>query len=324
MRAFWIGFGVAFTIALTFPIAIVLSLPAWTKPARWIQNSPSLSIYMLSSFPMAVGIFCVTVSTSTFVFDANTYGSASLFWAAVAALFVLSLFGSMVVVSDFVSRPLGPYVLRRQLADEAFRLEMQLRESWQSKSTEFDSRCSDYQKLIQFTCLRNVFRDGNLVALAYLVIAWGGTMFAVFYFWYVALLILSNRSIPPKTVSSLLVVYMLLTTWLPMRIHRDWYQGHFHDKDWLRRSYAFWLGIFMAVASFFFVVLIAKPEAVVVYCTGINAAVFSFVGLTGTFKPEWLRALAEFLQSTPFTYFAAAYTVFLFVTAIIGIRILHS
>ncbi|HKO62424.1 MAG TPA: hypothetical protein VJV03_14770 [Pyrinomonadaceae bacterium] len=250
-------------------------------------------------------------------------GSASLLWIAIAALLVLSAFGSVIVVHDFISRPLGPYVLRRQLATEAFRLEMELRASWTSKSTEVDARCGDYQKLIQFNSLRNVFKRGNPVAFVYLIIAWGATMFVIFFFWYVAVIILSAHTIPPKTISSLLLVFLLLTTWLPTRIHMDWYQGYFHCPDWLRRSYAFWLGIFMAIASFFFVVFIVKPEAIVIYCTGINAAVFSFVGLTGTFKPEWLRAVAEFFQATPFTYFAAAYTVILFVTVIIGLRILQ-
>jgi hypothetical protein len=323
MRLFWIGFGIPFSISLLFPLVIKFSLPSWTKPTRWIQNNPPFSIYMLSAFPIAVGVFSVTFASFNKVFDVNTYGEAWLFWAAIAALLVLSAFATMIVVHDFVSRPIGPYVLRGQTADEAFRLEMELREAW-TKSAELDTRCSHYQKLVQFNCLRNVFKDGNIVALVYLVIAWGGTLFYVFYFWYVAVLVLSNQSIPPKTVSSLLLVFMLLITWLPMRVHTDWYQNHFHHKNWLRKSYAFWLGIFMAIASLFFVVFIAKPEALVVYCTGANAAVFTFVGLTGTFKPEWLRAVAEFLQSTPFTYFAAAYTVFLFVTAIIGLRVLHS
>lgn len=149
-------------------------------------------------------------------------------------------------------------------------------------------------------------------------------MFAVFYFWYVAVIVLSSQNIPQKTVKSMLLVFMLLITWLPMRVHMDWYQSHFHYTNWLRKSYAFWLGIFMSIASFVFVVAFANPQALVLYCTGINAAVFTLVGLTGTFKPEWLAAIAEFFQSVPLTYFAAAYAVFLFVTVVIGLRILQN
>jgi hypothetical protein len=279
---------------------------------------------MLSAFPMAVGVFCVTYGSFQDVFAANTYGSAGLLYAAIASLVLLLCFATIIVVHDFVSRPVGPYVLRGQAAVEAFRLEMELREGGTSQSHKLDARCGEYQKLVQFDCLRNVFKNGNVVALAYLIIAWGATMFVVFYFWCVAVIVLSNQVISPKSVSSLLLVFLLLTTWLPLRVHMDWYQSHFHYENWLRKSYAFWLGIFMVIASFFFVVFIAKPEALIVYGTGINAAIFSFVGLTGAFKPEWLRAVAEFFQSTPFTYFAAAYTVILFVMAIIGFRILHS
>ena len=49
-----------------------------------------------------------------------------------------------------------------------------------------------------------------------------------------------------------------------------------------------------------------------------------FIGVIGRFKPEWLRALAEFLQSAPFVYFLAGYVVFLVVTVAIGIRILNT
>lgn len=108
MRVFWIGFGIPFTISLLFPLAIVFNVPSRTKPARWFQNSPPFSIYMLSTFPMAVGVFCVNFVSYIDVFDINTYGSQSAFFAAVASLFVFSGFASIIVVHDFVARPIAP------------------------------------------------------------------------------------------------------------------------------------------------------------------------------------------------------------------------
>jgi succinate dehydrogenase/fumarate reductase cytochrome b subunit len=54
----------------------------------------------------------------------------------------------------------------------------------------------------------------------------------------------------------------------------------------------------------------------------LNALILLFVGVAGKFKPEWLHAVAEALQSMPFVYFLGGYVIFLFVTAAIGIRIL--
>jgi hypothetical protein len=303
-----------------------LSLPRWTNPTRWIQNNPPFSVFMLSAFPIAVGVFCVTFSNlkEVNVFDVKTYGIEWLLYASIGALLVLCILTPIIVVHDFVSRPIGPYILRGDAATEAFHLEMELREAAKSNSTspELTTKCQDYQKLVQLNSLGNIFKHGNAVAAAYLLIAWVGTTFCVFYFWFVAVLVLSNQNISPKTVSKLLMIFILLIMWLPMRVHTDWYQSYFHCDDWLKRSYAFWLGIVMAIASLFFVIFISRPEALLIFCTAFNAAVLAFVGLTGKFKPEWLRAVGDFLQTTPFIYFVTAYIIFLFVTAVIGLRIL--
>jgi hypothetical protein len=327
MRIFWIGFAISFAISLAFPLAVKLSLPRWTNPTRWIQNNPPFSVFMLSAFPIAVGVFCVTFSSlkEVNVFDVQTYGVEWLLYASIGALLILCVLAATIVIHDFTSRPIGPYILRGDAAVAAFHLEMELRESAKLNvdSPEQAAKCQDYQNLIQLNSLGNLFRHGNMVALVYLTIAWGASTFCVFYFWFVAVLVLSNQTISPKTVSKLLMIFILLITWLPMRVHTDWYQNHFHCHDWLKRSYAFWLGIVMAVASLFFVIFISKPEALLIFCTAFNAAVLAFVGLTGRFKPEWLRAVGDFFQSTPFIYFVTAYTVFLFVTAVIGLRIMN-
>ena len=327
MRVFWIGFGICFAISLIFPLAIKLSLPSWTNPMRWIQNNPPFSVYMLSAFPIAVGIFCVTFVNlkEIDVFDIKTYGEAWVFYAALTALGVLFIIASVITVNDFTSRPIGPYILRGTAGVEAFNLEMELRNAatLNPEPPDMASKCERYQKLIQLNSLSNILKHGNAVALAYLAIAWGAAMCCAFYFWYIAVLVLSNQNIPNKTVNRLFMIFILLITWFPMRVHTDWYQNHFHCNNWLQRSHAFWLGIIVAIASMLFVIFISKPEALLVFCTGLNAAILAFVGLTGTFKPEWLRAVANFFQATPFIYFFASYTIFLFVTAVISLRILN-
>lgn len=327
MTLFWIAFLITFALAVTYPIAVWTTLPASTKPTRWIQNSLPFSVFMLSSFPIAVGVFCVTfVSLQINVFDVNAYGSGWKLVASVVALVIMLAFASAIVLHDFISRPIGPYILRGERAAQAFQLEHDLRNSSRSgvPMASVAEKCTDYQNLIQLGSLSNVFRHGNWVAAAYLIIAWSATLFCVFYFWFVAVLVISNQAVSSKDVTRLLMVFVLLITWFPMRVHLDWYQNHFHCENWLKQSHAFWLGLVMAIASLLFVVFISRPEALVVFCTGLNAAVLAFVGLTGKFRPEWLRSIADFLQTTPFIYFAAAYTIFLFLVSVISLRVLQN
>jgi hypothetical protein len=305
---------------------------------------------MLSAFPIAMGIFAVTISgLKTFsridLFSATTFGAPSLLYTSVAALLFLFGLTSVIVLHDFTSRPVGPYILRKNLAAEAFRLEKELRAAAktvrarrrrrsgtkatvhkQSKSPSSDTRPTirRYQSLVQLKSLRAILEQGNFVAAAYLVIAWIGCLCVIFYFWYVAVLVLLNQKLPEGTISKLLTVFVLLVTWLPMRVHMDWYQNYFHNPKWLIKSNGFFMGIVMAAAGLGLLIFITKPEAIAIVCAVVNALVLLFVGVAGRFKPEWLRALADAFQAMPFVYFLAAYIIFFFVTVTIGIRILNT
>jgi len=178
--------------------------------------------------------------------------------------------------------------------------------------------------MVQLPTVSAVIKQGNLVAAAYLGIGLIGTMCCVFYFWFVAVLVISHQNLSHGAISKLLTIFILLITWFPMRVHMDWYQNSFHNSNWLRESNGFWLGIVLAAASLVFIVFITRPDDVALVCAVMNALVLLFVGIAGKFKPEWLHTAAEALQSLPFVYFAGVYMIFLFVTGAIGIRILSA
>jgi len=282
---------------------------------------------MLSAFPTAMGIFCVVFFSGeqVNVFAVDTYGPSWIFYGSIAALILLLSLGCIIALNDFTSHPIGPYILRGRKAGTAFRLEKELRDGAKSKSTspEIEEKCKKYKRLVRLGSMRAILKQGNTVALAYLTISFSGTLAAVFVFWYVAVLVLSNHPLPLKTSNKLLMVFILLITWLPMRVYMDWYQNYFHSDHWLRQSHAFWLAIVVSVAALFFIVFLTQPDALVLFCTAVNTSFLAFVGLTGKFKPEWLSAVGDFFQSLPFIYFAAVYTIFLFMTAIIGLRVLR-
>lgn len=351
MQTFWIGFGIPFVVALIFPIAVEFCLPRSAKPSRWIQNCPPFSVFMLAAFPIAMGMFAATIFSLKDVNDVDafavkTYGTAWALYASLAALLFLFGLASKAVLHDFTSRPIGPHILRGERAAEAFKMEKSLRDAAKiigarsrrartsstkrareskpkAPSLQINAR-SEYQKLVHLSSLSEIFKHGNVVAGAYLAVAWLGTIGCVFYFWYVAVLVLSNQSLPAGTVSKLLMIFILLITWFPMRVYMDWYQNYFHNSSWLKDSQGLIMGIVLALASLVFVIFISKPEAIAIVCAVVNALVLLFVGVAGRFKPNWLRAIAESLQSLPFFYFFAAYFVFLCVSIAIGVRVLRT
>jgi hypothetical protein len=300
---------------------------------------------MLSAFPVAMGILAVTITelrrvAGIQVFAAATFGSSSMLWISIIVLVCLLVFAAVICINDFTSRPIGPYVLRGAIAQEAFKLEKELRDAVRAKAPTGGRRARGprhrpssstnlhkvhhYQQLVQLRAPADIIRNGNLVAAAYLVVGLMGTLACIFYFWYVAVLVLSHQTLSDVSIRRLMTIFILLITWFPMRIHMDWYQNSFHNRQWLRQSNGFKLGIVLAVASLIFVITIAKPEAIAIVCAVTNALILLFVGLAGKFRPEWLHLVAEELQSMPFLYFFAAYVIFLVVTATIAIRILNA
>ena len=201
MRLFWIGFGISFVVSLGFPLAIWLSTPRETRPARWVQNCSPFSVFMLSAFPTAIGILTVTFFglKAANVFAIASYGESWMFLVAMASLLFILAFASVIVLNDFTSRPVAPYILKKSVAMEAFRLEKELRDAAKANqnlpeqaSPEQEAEYDRYRKLVQLDSLGAIFKRGNLVVLAYLGIAWAASMCCVFYFWYVAVLVLTN------------------------------------------------------------------------------------------------------------------------------------
>lgn len=343
MHPFLLGFGVPFLVAWTFPLAIKSCVPRETKPARWIQNCPPFSVFMLSAFPMAMGIFVVTIfdlrqTSGIDLLSVKTYGSMSVLMTSVGALILMIALATVIVVHDFASRPVAPYILREPAATQAFKLEKELRDAAKARTltprrargprqrpvsaASNQRKIQDYQKLVQLPTPAEIITRGNLVAGAYLTIGFMGTICCVFYFWFVAVLVISHQTLSKGQISRLLTIFILLITWFPMRVHMDWYQNWFHNPHWLIKSYGFLMGIFLAAASLLFIIFITTPGDVALVCAVINALILLFVGFAGKFKPEWLHAVAEALQSLPFVYFVGVYMIFLFVTASIAMRIL--
>lgn len=313
------SFVIAFVVSLSYPASILFCLPKSTQPARWIQNNPSYSIFLLSSFPAAVCVFSVTINSEviSYWFLPGTWR----FWVSCVAILVTLVMITVLVLDDFTSKPFAPYILKAKEAEQSSRLERELRAASHAGDLpkKLESKRREYQKLVQLNSIRDILRRGGPVAYVHLGLAWITTLFVIAYFWYLILRIIPITShgtnVPESEKEKLIIIFVLLMSWFPMRLHTEWYQNHFHRKHWLRRYSAFWMLAFLALAYLLLVIFILKPQGIIVLI--LVALLEALLATIGKFKPEWLRSLADLLESLPFVYFVAIYLVFFIIVCAI-------
>jgi hypothetical protein len=314
------SFVIAFVVSLSYPSAILFYLPKSTQRTRWIQNNPSFSVFLLSSFPAAVCVFSITINSEVISYWLSP--GAWRFWVSCLAILLTLVMVTLIVLDDFTSRPIAPYILKAKEAEQSSRLERELRDASRAGSLpkKLENKQKEYQKLVRLNSIRDILRRGGVVAYVHLGLTWIVNLFVIAYFWYLIFLIIETAqrgtSVPESEKEKLIIIFVLLVTWFPMRLHTEWYQNHFHRKHWLRGYPAFWLLAFLALAYLLLVIFILKPQGVIVLI--LVALLEALLVTIGKFKPEWLRSLADLFESLPFIYFVAIYLVFFVIVCAIA------
>ena len=314
-----LSFAIPFVLSLSYPLALCLYLPKSTHPTRWIQNNPSFSVFLLSSFPIAVCVLSLSVSQDgvlRYWFTRETWHT----WVSYPAIAVTLLIVTLIVFDDFMRRPIAPYILKKRAAEEASRLEKELRAGF-GHHKNLEAKQKEYQKLVKLGSLKAIWARGGPLAYIHLALAWLATLFALTYFWYLVAAsqfrTTGGQPLADASKNKLVLVYILLLTWFPLRLHTEWYQNYFHKKDWLKSYAAFWLLAFLAFALLVLIVLIVRPGGTIQFLSVLNVVFVAVLGLIGKLKPDWLRAVADFLQAASFVYFLAIYLIFLVLVAAI-------
>jgi len=315
-----LSFAIPFALSLSYPIAVLFYLPRSIHPSRWIQNNPSFTVFLLSSFPIAVCIFSLTVNPE--VIEHWLKGSPWHEWVTYPALILTLIIVTLIVFDDFMRRPMAPYILKKRAAQEAAALEKQLRDGFATHHKGLEAKRKEYQKMVQLGSLKAIVSRGGPLTYIHLTLAWVATLFALLYFWYLVAAsefkLNHGGSLGNGGEDKLVLIFILLVTWFPLRLHTEWYQNYFHKKDWLKSYPAFWLLAFLAFALLVLVVLIVKPHRIVQFISLLNVVFVALLGLIGRLKPDWLRAVADFLQGASFIYFLAIYLIFLVLVAAIS------
>jgi hypothetical protein len=315
-------------LSLSYPVALLLYFPSSINPKRWIQNNPSISVFLLSSFPIALYIFSLSLMKDVKVSEGlldewflDVWFSNWHVWVSYSAIVITVLIITPIVIDDFTRRPIAPYILKKHAALEAARLEKELRDDFQAHRHRGNlaAKQKEYQNLVQLGSLKAIWTRGGPIAYIHLVLTWLGALITLAYFWYLVAATLyrttEGTGLDATSKNRLVLVYILLLTWFPLRLHTEWYQNYFHKKDWLKTYPAFWLLAFLAFAILILVILIVS-NGPVIKLLSIGSGVFgAILGLIGKLKPDWLRYIANFLQATSFVYFLAIYLIFLVLVA---------
>jgi len=240
-------------------------------------------------------------------------------WITYPAIVVTILVVTLIVFDDFTRRPIAPYTLKKHAAEEASRLEKDLRAHSRTHSKQLDAKRREYQKQVKLGTVGAIWTRGGPIAYIHLALTWLAALFTLTYFWYLVaasqFTTTAGTPLEDSSKNKLVLVYILLLTWFPLRLHTEWYQNYFHKKDWLKSYPAFWLLAFLAFAVLVLIILIVKPGGAIKFLSVVNVVFVAVLGLIGKLKPEWLRAVADFLQTTSFVYFLAIYLIFLVLMA---------
>lgn len=325
------SFAIPFLLSLSYPIGVMLCLPRKDR-SRWIQNNSSFSVFLLSSLPMAVCVLFLTVDWKlvTQWFSLSSMHPLIIY----PGLFVSFLLITWITIDDFTSRPTAPFTLKWAEAEKALKLEKELRPKADEKATSHNhlaAKRKHYGELVTLGSLKQIGKRGGPVAYIHLALAWLATSFAIIFVWY--LVMVMEQKIhglvepQPATLDKLILVFLLLLTWFPLRLQTEWYQNHFHREKWLATYSAFWVLAALALATLIVIVILRSVKGstgLVVLLGAIQAAIGIAIGFIGKFKPEWLKAVAGFLERTRFVYFVAIYFIFLMLVSTISSYVIWS
>ena len=316
-----IAFFIPFLIAFSYPLLVMCCVPKCAPPKRYIQNNLSISIFLFSSFPISVGVFAHSITR-----EAVAPWFAPGFWSysSYALIGITIVIVTAIVFQDFMGRPMAPYVLKRSEAEKACQLEEELRAAFSSGVDDDDVKAKkrEYQTLTRLPSFRDLFARGGPIAYVHIGLAWMGIIFAATYFWYLVVAAeykFDGNKLKAGSENNLVLVLILLATFIPLRLQTEWYQSYFHEKNWLKKYPAFFLGIFLAIAMLLLLTLLLHPTFAVGFFSAFYAVLLGALGFIGKIKPEWLRGLAEFLREMTFTEFLALYIVFLVVISTVTV-----
>ena len=295
MRFLLIGLS-AFLVGAIFPIAVFVTLPL-PQAQRWVQNNLSFSIFLLTAYPVAVGVFAAREHPTPLACLAPwlRHGLRLLLTLLIVIAVLLAVDD---LKSSFTDRILEPY----NLVDfgHALSLETRLRQDVKNgRLKPEDARKQYLDAHLTFSSISDWLTRASFAskwAFVLNVLAGG---FVALFFWYLILLLCwhfcGGATIPPAVLDSIFLIFGLLATWFPMRVYAEWYIN-FHSSKHLSSYSAFTVLIIVAIAVAILVVLLRTSGTAAKMFSALSAGFTGALGILGKLKPELVRRVAEFVE----------------------------
>jgi hypothetical protein len=310
----------ALSFALLYPISLVFSVDEWDIAIRWFLNTPVLSIFLLSAFPISV-LLLVEVSSEL---KKRLTTPAHRRDAVVLGL-VLSVLAAATVANGFPHDPIPPHLLRGDAAREGHRLERILRagqfDSTQNTTKEYKAAVEQYRKLFEtgFGSIGRVFSEGSPAAWAMFVASVLGALVVPWLITIVVALVRNHGVGTMRHVDLVILASVLLLTFVPFRAYSDWYRDSLYGRNIMATTARYLILGLAALAIVGALVLRRRSTATKLVFGLLSSVAFGAITLAGLGFDQW--GWLRFIAGAPPLQVFALYVLFAVVAYLYAVSV---
>lgn len=322
---FWISLAAAFCLTVTYPIALLVTLPA-ARAFQFIRNEVAWSFHAVFLIPIAAGLLASAFNLEFFLKLAFWKRCA---WALVFPVMIVLLFFAVkddtkvFPTADRISAANGLQAFAIKVdeclrdrtckdADKYLGFVPECRKQYEKEfpmlqaSKGFEKAQAYFCALLQKTGGKPI--PGNVVASLIFVLKYALIIF-VWSFIYYTFFVAANYffEIDKSTLYLLLGCFVIFVTWFPCQLYAEWYEWYgdlshvagFYGAFWLLLTFAFLLLLLFAAWA---AVLIKKANLITTVAAIHTMAVTAFAIVFGT-EPSTLEEVFRIFRGLSYSLF---------------------
>lgn len=306
--ALGVGITCGSILGLVLPLTLIFSQSDRGIALKWFQNMPVYSIFMLSAFPLGVGI----------LFEVGAGLIPKLATSArrleFAGVFVTLAAMALFVTTDGIPRePLSPLMLRSERALDAAMLENRLRQDSIAPGAQKDHAAEvlRYKSIVGagFGSVRAIVSDGSAAAWSMFTVTILASFTVPLLFTIMYALVRNPHIGETSQVDLVLLALVLFLTFLPFRAYGTWYRDHIYTHDLLNDLLKF-IVLESSALAMAGALILRRRTARAQLLFGLMATLATTVaGVAGQAAWDWLTVLSR----TPPAQLLALHVLFILV-----------
>jgi len=233
-RLFLIGIGLGWLVSLIYLLILLLCAHPTSDSLRWFLHNATFSLHHFTAMSFAMGLFFAAISCP--LEGIPLHWRQCYAWGIIGMLIVLFSGAFFTVLKDSKEPGIKPIsIVSQSERKRAYVLELQMRNKTYSDSTrlsdeDLSQKKEEYKELVGLKENVVTRRQGNNVAKASIGVDLFFSSFIALYAWFV-LVVIFRRSVgvDKNPRRELVVIYLLIGFWFPLRFYGAWYSVHFLD-----------------------------------------------------------------------------------------------